>query len=393
MNLFKMRRGGGIIVLLITTALIFTFGACGDDERPPDIWDNYRNYAIQISNNTNSALIAFQDSLRSDSILGAIKAGETNHGIENNPKFFGPKPKQFKIIFITEKQYNDNKGNLSVLENAVFTTMFVFWNGDSGDNNKVYEISSSAGGEYKLQIINNSNYDVEFRVDGPSGPTLGYAPRNMINTMLNVAGGTLLICPVLRRLDTVRDVMQTIYPTGEDGYAYRSSYVFEGNSSAAKIFRIEDILKDITIRSGVAYLRIINDSKSQAIGFVRNETQVITPNGNPTFGAQQEFVIEMPGDGNNFAESTRVSNARISAAGRFVTIMSKADPEADPPVVASSDLVLKADKIYIVYVTGNPNAMLSDPLRAVVELREDMEDGPVKLETEAITYSPVQEAN
>jgi len=378
MNLFKMKRGGGIIVLLMVTALILTFGACKEDERPPSIWDNYREYAIRITNNTKTALVAFDGELRSDKLLGGIPAGKTEHGLKNDPKFFGDKPKQIRMLFITEEQYNKNKGNLPSLTNEIFTQMFVFYNGANGDNTKVYEISGRVGGEYTLLVTNNSNYNVELRVDGPNGPTLGYAVSGVVNNRLYVSGGQLLVFPVLKRYNQMRDIMETIIPWNDTGGAWRQEYLFEGNTNTSQFFNVQSLLSSIQkLASGVAYLKIYNNTSAGAIGFIQGTRRIMTPNGYDTFSRVQDFVIEMPGVGNDFAEELQVNNYQVYIAGYYIDITDMA---------GSKDLTLKTDKMYTVYVTGDPNNQTPSPLKAVVELREGEANGPVDLDLTTITY-------
>jgi len=173
------------------------FGACElgkdveDDEDTSGI--DFTNYpessaAFFVRNNTPQRLVAFKGSLDERYKLGGIPASAQNHGIKKNPALFSPTPEDFPMILLTEEQYTKNKGSLSALEFSPFTKVYVFFN-SQGENTVRYEISDKLGGEYVLNIANPSTLNVELRVGGVAGPTLGYAPAGMQTTRLYVGHG------------------------------------------------------------------------------------------------------------------------------------------------------------------------------------------------------------
>ena len=370
-GLFKMKW-----LFLLLMAFVLVIGSCKmgtDDSLDGDIdWKDYKtDFGIRVTNSTNKNLIAFQGNLDKQHILGGIVAGESNHGLKNNPAFFGSTAKQFKIIFISEEQYSANKNNLSALSEDIITQIYIFYNGKAGDNEKVYEISDKAGGEYRLQITNDSNFDVELRVGGPSGPTLGYAPKGMVITKLRVGSGEYDVFPVFKYLNVPRDVIETIYPTREDGRAWRRSLTFNTENPPLQVLSLSSVLSSVNKRSsGVAYL-VINNNSTSAIGFMKGTTPQLSPLGNWTFsaGTTKQFVIEMPvvsGSDGSFAPELEISNYKVYSGGDEVLIRTKEN---------ASTMTLKTDKMYVVNVTGEPGS-LSNPFKAEVEIREGYSNGP-----------------
>jgi len=71
----------------------------------------------------------------------------------------------------------------------------------------------------------------------------------------------------------------------------------------------------------------------------------------------------------SFAEETRISNFYV---------FSSDDEEAIKTVEGNTDILIKTDMLYTVYVTGAFGS-LSNPPKAVVEIQEDQESGPVPL--------------
>jgi len=379
-KLFKMKW---VIMAMCITALMFTVGACGKDEVGTSVdtsgidWTDYKDFSIRVSNNTKKDLVAFQSSLTTANMLGGIYAQTTNHGLFNDPAKFGSSPKQFKMIFITKEQYEANKDTLSLLNNDYFTQMFVYWNGQAGDNAKVYEISSKLGGEYQLIVQNDSStFDVELRTDGPSGPILGFAPSGMVTNKLNVSMGDISVFPVFKFFNATREVIETIYPKRTNGTAWRMGYNFEPGVGPQQL-NLKDALKLISGRSsGVAYLRIYNNCTGGAISFLKGNSIQVNALGFRTWnnGQSKEFVIEMPtagsGDNVTFGSEIQISNWGVDCVGDRVNIKTVEN--------GSETFTVLADKMYTVYVTGDPGEIegTAGYLKALIELREEELNGP-----------------
>jgi len=197
----KMKRNVALISVLLTLIMVFS---CNTDDNPGtghdsdskvDFTDHPNGYSVKINNRTTERLIAFKNELRVDKLIGGIPARDSNHGLPKDPALFGNKSEGFALILLTEKQYNDNKTNLKSLENTPFTRVFAFYNAN-GVNESVYEISDHLGGNCSIQIQNLSPLDVELRLNGINGETLGFARNTMLNTTLYVNPDDYLIFPV-----------------------------------------------------------------------------------------------------------------------------------------------------------------------------------------------------
>jgi len=375
-KLFKMNW---VIMALFISALILTFGACGEDEIAGNgiDWTDYKiDFSIRVSNNTKKDLVAFQSSLSPENMLGGILSGDTNHGLKNDTAKFGKNVKQFTMIFITREQYEANKNKLSQLNNDYFTQIRVYWNGSAGDNLKVYEISDKLGGDYQLVVQNDSKFDVEIRIDGPSGPILGFAPFGMITNKLYVGVGTLNLYPVFKYNNERRGIIETIYPTREDGTAWRQVIVFQDNTPPQSL-NLKTALTGISKRSsGVCYLKIFNNTtEGGAIGFKKGTTIMVNTMNIAEWnsGESKEFVIEMPtvSGSTTYASEIQIDNYFVFQTSDDVLIKTVENEQ--------SSMTLKADMLYSVYVTGAPGS-LSNPFKARVEIREGETNGPTPIE-------------
>jgi hypothetical protein len=155
-------------------------------------WTDYNSgYSVQVRNQTSHRLIAFKNDVRADALLGGVPAGPTTeaHGLPKNGLFNDNAA--FTLILLTEDQYNRNKDNpvnLDAQKNAPFTQIFAFYNAE-GSNENAYTISGRLGGNRTILINNDTGWDVELRLNGIDGDTLGYARAGMLQTKLYVNGG------------------------------------------------------------------------------------------------------------------------------------------------------------------------------------------------------------
>jgi len=365
--------------MAVVTAMSMFIVSCqmGEDETADgdiDYTDYGSSAAIFVRNNTNQKLVAFKGSLDERYMMGGIPANAQNHGLKNEPAIFTTTG-DFPMVLITEEQYKENRSDLSKLEFTPFTKVFVFFN-KAGENNVRYEISDRLGGEFVLRITNPSNLNVELRVGGVNGPTLGYAPAGMQTTTLNVGHGDMDIFPVFKRYNSQRDIIETIFPkTASGGNAWFQPIVFD-IGTGPQMINIIEALQGISARtSGVASL-VISNSTTGAIRLLQGTTMQYTTTGVSYWnsGTQREFQINMPssastvaGSEDTFAASTVISNYRIGPSGAEVNL---------EDVEGRTTLTLKADYMYTVSVTGSHNA---GTLKAVVELREGHTGGPEPL--------------
>jgi hypothetical protein len=168
---------------LLLAACYITGGWAGNGD--VDFTSRNTDYSILVRNNTGKRLVAFKGDLNAGKLIGGIPAHAQNHGLPYSPALFD-KTEDFPLILLEEAQYNANKGDLSSQKNSPFTRVYVFYN-KSGDNTAVYEIASGLGGANNLEVVNASaSINVELRINGPAGETLGYAPAGILNTTLKL---------------------------------------------------------------------------------------------------------------------------------------------------------------------------------------------------------------
>ena len=329
-----------------------------------ELFTNYTDFSIQVSNYSDMDLIAFKDSLSSANLIGGIPAASISHGLQRNTALFPDQPSHFQMVFITKEQYNQNKNNLNNLNNQIITRIYVFWNGITGDNTKVYEISGKLGGIHRIQISNTTNYDVELRVDGITGPILAYVPSGITLNYINVISGDFFIFPVFHRHNALRDIIEIVVPA-LDGRAFSYLLSFTGAVSQTLMIDLNQALALANFPNmGAAVVKIVNNS-STGIQLFRGQVLLTTPGGIGVInaGAQQEYIVEMPSVGNYYAPSIYV-NWNIMQAGLFIDIKS---------TEGGSSYMIETDKMYTIIVSGSA---ADSTLKAVIELREGEPNGP-----------------
>jgi hypothetical protein len=345
----KMKKGL-LIIALAAAVLMFSCEeeGNGDLDVGVDFTSHNTNYSILVRNNTSERLIAFKGDLRHDMLIGGIPSRAQNHGLPNDLSLFD-KTESFPMILITESQYEANRGELNSLRNTPFTRVFVFFN-RSGDNTTVYEIAEGLGGRNEFRIVNASNsINIELRVGGVAGVTLGFAPAGMMTTILRLADGDYDIFPVFVRYNAFRDVVETVYPQGAaSGYAWYRSFSFDGGPSVT--MNLRDLLSGVSFSSGAAWV-VVNNQTQGGVQFLAGTQTYVTPSGvRNIMSSPVTFQIDMPRVGGVYDDSVVVANWRFGPTGHNVPLQVS---ESNNTVVSS--VTLERDKMYTVTVTGDHN--------------------------------------
>ena len=188
-------------------------------------FDDHRTYSVRVKNETDVDLVAFKGKIAKDTLIGGVKA-HSEAGLKRNEQLFNATG-DFALLFLTTEQYSANQNNLTKVQNQAFTACYAFYN-KNGQNETVYRISSSLGGDAKLVLRNNTKYNIELRQNSPDGEVLGYVGANTASTVLNVASGTeMTIFPVFRRYSHKKNEMYTINPTTPEGDPLATQRSFE----------------------------------------------------------------------------------------------------------------------------------------------------------------------
>jgi len=344
-KLFKVK----LAILAMIIACVFVMGSCefGDDGGgDTGLWAPNNGVSVRVSNQTQTDLVAFKGSISKENLLGGVRAGQTNHALQY-ASALGQNPAQFRMVLITEAAY---KNGLNA-NTPIFTQMFIFWNGNVGDNSKIYEISDRLGGENTVQLWNTSNYDIELRVGGVAGPTLGYAVSGMTMTPLRVGDGEYMIYPVFQRVNTVRKVVESVVPRMTSGPFQGQAFGWDvnlGPNSRTISLNMAMALAQMASRTAGAASIIFNNASGNGARIYNGVFPLIIP-GTETqtvnAGAQQEFIFDMPTSSTGtFANSRTVSNLYAQVLGNPVYV---------EDLQGGRTFSLENDKMYTVDITGD----------------------------------------
>jgi hypothetical protein len=312
-----------------------------------DFTSHNTDYSILVRNNTGESLVAFKGELQSDRLIGGIPAHAQNHGLPKAPALFD-KTEDFPLILLTEGQYNANKSNLTSQKNTPFTRVYVFYN-YSGDNTAVYEIAGGLGGSNELHIVNSSvTLNIELRLNGVVGETIGYAPAGILDTTLRLNDGNYNIFPVFKRYNTLRDVVQTVYPKASSGDPWFRSVSF-GEGTETYTMNLRDLLRGLTMTSGSAWVFVVNQTEA-GIRFVEGGIVHKTASGLENVMTERTFQIDMPNVGENYADSKDVANWRFGPVGYEVPLQVSASDTTE-----KGTFIVERDKMYTITVIGDHN--------------------------------------
>jgi len=343
-----------LAILAMIIAIGFVMVSCDEGSGDDGIFNASNGDSVMVSNYTNTDLIAFKGAISKANCLGGVRKGTTNHKLRYTDPLT-PNPAQFKMIFITKAEYDRGYKESS----PIFTQMFVFWNGNTGDNSKVYEISDKLGGEFTIEMWNTSNFDVEFRVGGTAGPTLGFAPRGMTKTDLNVGAGEYMIYPVFQRINTVRQIVETVIPRYNTGQPVGWDVGFGEGTYKKLSLNLQTAIDEMQARSvGAASVMVVNNSTT-GVRLYKGAIPMTRPTGIQVVnaGEQFEFIFEMPTSSatGSFADSLPVANLNVQSMGT---------PNYVKDENGSQSFTLQSDKMYTITVEGGGNT----PVTATINI-------------------------
>ena len=277
-------------------------------------YENYGsdNYVVKVKNNTSKRLVVFKGEPSADTLMGGVPASATNHGLKKNSKMFS-NSEDFVLFFVTEEDYQAHKDNLSNLKTKPFARLYAYYN-TNAKNQIVYSVSSDMGGAGKINLNNNTPYNVELRKDSIYGEVIGYTAARTINTTFSVEPGDYYIFPVFRKFDKTLNEIVTVYPKDEDGDAHVE--IFNVTDSKTMELNASKWSKNVTFTSGYAYLRIKNESGSGiSLYDGANSAPELTSSGGSIINSGNELVYQIPmkktGDGFKFTSSETKSSFKF----------------------------------------------------------------------------------
>jgi hypothetical protein len=320
-------------------------------------WTDYNSgYSVQVRNQTSHRLIAFKNDVRADTLLGGVPAGPTTqaHGLPKNGLFNDNAA--FTLILLTEDQYNRNKDNpvnLDAQKNAPFTQIFAFYNAE-GSNENAYTISGRLGGNRTILINNDTGWDVELRLNGIDGDTLGYARAGMLQTKLYVNGGEdFFLFPVMLKYNSTKKEIITVYPKFNDGTAKYDQFALTDEEPEHPININSTWLSGYNLSLGTAWLIVENRTGSGIqLQTGENGTILRTSLGIATInnGSDRTFQIDMAKitGTEKYAESRSIYGYTVGLTSKQVKIGGAS--------ATTENCTLQVGKVYKVTVTGTPEA-------------------------------------
>ena len=329
-------------------------GAAGVD------YENYStsDYVVKVKNNTTKKLVVFKGEPSAENLMGGVPASSTNHGLKKNSSLFSTSS-DFVLFFVTEEDYQAHKDNLSNLKTKPFARLYAYYN-TNAKNQIVYSVSNDMGGTGKLNLNNNTPYNVELRKDSIYGEVIGYTSARTINTTFSVQPGDYYIFPVFRKFDKTLNEIVTVYPQDQDGDAYVE--VLNVTDSKTMELNASKWSENVTFTSGYAYLRIKNESETGiSLYDGANSAPELTSSGGSIINSGNELVYQIPmkktGDGFKFTSSETKSSFKFGNSLKNDYLIESKSYEAG--------------KMYTYVVTGKDYKNLSGKFVGDPELVDD----------------------
>lgn len=277
-------------------------------------YENYSasDYVVKVKNNTGKRLVVFKGEPSADTLMGGVPDSSTNHGLKKNSSMFS-NSSDFVLFFVTEEDYLAHKDNLSDLKTKPFARLYAYYN-KNAKNQIVYSVSNDMGGAGKINLNNNTPYNVELRKDSIYGEVIGYTAARTINTTFSVEPRDYYIFPVFRKFDKTLNEIVTVYPQDQDGDAYVE--VLNVTDSKTMELNASKWSENVTFTSGYAYLRIKNESETGiSLYDGANSAPELTSSGGSIINSGNELVYQIAmqktGDGFKFTSSETKSSFKF----------------------------------------------------------------------------------
>jgi hypothetical protein len=195
-----------------------------------------------------------------------------------------------------------------------------------------------------LEVSPSLTWNVELKLYGPLGPTLGFVMAEPNDTYFKLYEGMYRIFPVIRKYNPYRNEIISYYPKWSEGTLagqLRSITVSIGPTEPTRTINIEELLGEVALSTGCAFLLVENQGTSAVSLYKGNDLQMTSTGVNYVqSGSIQMFQINMTVLPNNeYAQSVNINSYKIGSninnAG------------------AIGNVEVEVDKIYRVVVTGN----------------------------------------
>ena len=321
-------------------------------------YQNHSDYSVKVKNETSKNVVCFKGAPSEATLLSGVRATDTV-GLKKPSSLFGDESKDFALFVVTEEDYKTAKANddWETLKNSPFARIYAFYNATAENNNNVYVISKSMGGNYKLYLNNMTNYNVELRKDGLYGPSLAYSAKQTLKTTIGVEGGEYDLFPVFRKFDKSSGEIISSFPKTKNKKPYYFGFSLDNETTEYEIDATEFTNGgEFEISPSMAQITINNQSKTGISLYEGNgSTPTRTEAGGQKVnsGKQLVFSIQMASLGKEEFEAER-----YLASWKYGTAAQKYDIPAN---------TFKAGYRYVLNVTGTTY----DDLSAAFAKNED----------------------
>ena len=305
------------------------FVGCPEEDKGGGVdYTNFAPYSIKVENLTGEKLVAFKNGVNPNNLISGVPAYSGEHGLKRDTSLFSSN-QTVVLHFITEAEYNKNKNALTAA--PVFTKIFAFYN-HTGTNNNVFEISSSVGGQGRLNIVNDLLYNIEIRDGGPTGPVLGYAAAMMTSgNELALQFGDYEVYPVYKFYHPIEQELYSVIPRFTEGNLANKPYFIPFGISAANpnrnlnIADIENEGSPFKLSAGGIYLRIDNQSSVDVRMWNSTTPMYTNTAGIEYFPSGTEAMYNIPFTRNTdgtYPATRTISTLRIGAGSNMINVTS-----------------------------------------------------------------------
>lgn len=325
------------------------------DEGAPRSNIDYTNYefesALTVKNNASSNMVLFHGVPSNNQILGGVKGHDTV-SLKNNPDIFKTSH-DYIVYVIKEDDYKANENNLAALDNAPYTTFYAVYN-KGAPNENVYEISKFLGGDYRIIINNNTDYNVELRNMSPSGETIAFSMGQTYEKSYSVKDGEYMLWPVFRKYDSRTHEIISVYPTYKTGELAGQAKSIEfslDRVTKSKQFSVSDWAEGINFSPSAAYIKIINNSNEGIQFFAGSDTEpAVTSTGGKRINTNQELTYSI-----DMQKLTNVNGVKYEDEKKAAGFHIRTNRSSPVYLAGSQEITTtyKAGKLYTYTVSGS----------------------------------------
>ena len=323
-------------------------------------FESFSSPSVLIENLTGERLVAFKDTISFNTLISGFPAYAVNHNLKKDPNLFNASG-VFTILIITESKFNQNKGNLNILNNQAFGRLFAFYNNTTLNKNNI-RISDKLGGDGRLTVNNVTAYNVELHINGPTGDNIGFSPAHTANgTVICLkAPDNYNVYPVYKLYSPIDNELYTAIPVYKSGLSqnkpFSTNFTFTSNDTN-KTFNVSEIESvDYILSSVGVFIKIINNSATNISFFRYNETQITS------LGID---IVKSHNEETFFIRANRNPDGTIPESSSYITPLFIGTAQNK---IKIDDQSYDLDYFYEIEVTGNSISNLQ--LGAVTKKRK-----------------------